>query len=426
MEKYKNKDEYEQDVELRSMLPKGFKVGVVPLEFFPIEKNLVKPLPMKLSLIVLDEETDSFGAVFTKNKFPGHPVTHGRERLNNRTIKGVIINNKISNVRCNGGLEDISLITNELGRAFSCNESLFFSSSTGIIGWKLPVNDILLKIPALADSISNESIFPLAKGIMTTDNFPKVRSAELKGGRIVAVAKGAGMIEPNMATMLLFILTDINIERNSIREILKRVMDRTFNRISIDSDQSTSDTGIIFSSKLVNGVSLIEFENSLLSICRDLATDVVRNGEGTSHVIEVRVCGAKSEKDALDIGKAIINAPLFKAAIYGNDPNLGRILQSIGDVSGNFDIDINPDILTLTMGGYTLYDNGSFILNEELENRLNSYLKECSLREESLGFPEHRKNVEIVVDLKLGDKEATVYGSDLSYEYVRENADYRS
>ncbi|MBN2617576.1 MAG: bifunctional ornithine acetyltransferase/N-acetylglutamate synthase [Spirochaetales bacterium] len=426
MEKYKNKDEYEQDVELRSMLPKGFKVGVVPLEFFPIEKNLVKPLPMKLSLIVLDEETDSFGAVFTKNKFPGHPVTHGRERLNNRTIKGVIINNKISNVRCNGGLEDISLITNELGRAFSCNESLFFSSSTGIIGWKLPVNDILLKIPALADSISNESIFPLAKGIMTTDNFPKVRSAELKGGRIVAVAKGAGMIEPNMATMLLFILTDINIERNSIREILKQVMDRTFNRISIDSDQSTSDTGIIFSSKLVNGVSLIEFENSLLSICRDLATDVVRNGEGTSHVIEVRVCGAKSEKDALDIGKAIINAPLFKAAIYGNDPNLGRILQSIGDVSGNFDIDINPDILTLTMGGYTLYDNGSFILNEELENRLNSYLKECSLREESLGFPEHRKNVEIVVDLKLGDKEATVYGSDLSYEYVRENADYRS
>ena len=261
---------------------------------------------------------------------------------------------------------------------------------------------------------------------MTTDNFPKVRSTNIGSGKIVAVAKGAGMIEPNMATMLLFILTDIKVSRRDLDVILKRVIDSTFNRISIDSDQSTSDTALIFSSNLIDGVDLKSFEDGLLSICKDLSQDVVRNGEGTSHVLEVTIKGSESVESAELIGKAVINAPLVKSAIYGNDPNLGRIIQAIGDVTGTNGIYINPDKLTLSMGGEILYKDGVFTLNEELELKLNSYLKSRMLNEKAIGYPEHRNNVNIVVDLHIGNYESTVYGSDLSYEYVRENADYRS
>ncbi len=426
MEKYKNREEYEEEVESRSKLPKGFKVGVVPLTFFPKEKKLETPLPMKLSLILLDEKTDSFGSVFTRNSFPGHPIVHGKKMLDSEFTRGVIINNKISNVRCPGGLEDIGSILCALSKDFDIDQNLFFSSSTGIIGWKLPVDEIIEAIPNLKEVLTDKSIFPVAKGIMTTDNFPKVRSVDIDGGRIVAVAKGAGMIEPNMATMLVFILTDIVVKRDDLRVILKRVMDKTFNRISIDSDQSTSDTGLILSSNMVDNVELNKFEEGLYSICLDLCQDVVRNGEGTAHVIEVTVKGAENDKDALLIGKSIINAPLLKAAIYGNDPNLGRIIQAIGDVTGNENIDIDPDKLTLSMGQDIIYDKGAFILNEEMELKLNNYLLSRRFDEKSIGYPEHRNNVKIVVDFHHGSSSVTVYGSDLSYEYVKENADYRS
>jgi len=426
VEKYKSREEYEEEVISRSKLPKGFKVGVVPLTFFPIEKKVDKALPMKLSLILLDNDSESFGSVFTKNSFPGHPVVHGKKMLDSETTRGVLINNKISNVRCSSGAESIDNILSSLSENLNIKGQKFFSSSTGIIGWKLPQEDIISSIPKLIESLNSNSIFPVAKGIMTTDNYPKVRSIEIQGGRITAVAKGAGMIEPNMATMLVFILTDIAVERVELRSILKRVVDKTFNRISIDSDQSTSDTAMIFSSNIIQGVKPSLFEDSLYSICLDLCQDVVRNGEGTAHVIQVTVKGVQCEEDALKIGKAIINAPLLKAAIYGNDPNLGRLLQAIGDVAGNENIPLDPECITLYMGEYIIYDNGAFTLNEELELKLNRYLKDRSFNETAIGFPEHRNNVEIVVDLQNGLESATVYGSDLSYEYVRENADYRS
>lgn len=426
MEKYKNREEYENDVIGRSKLPKGFQVGIVTLEFYPEEKIIDSPLFMNLSMILLDEKSASFAGMFTKNSFPGYPVIHGREMLKLDYIQGVLINNRISNVRCKGGMESIDNILTALGDEFKLNKNLFFSSSTGIIGWKLPESDIIKSLNKIPGSLSHESIFPLAKGIMTTDNFPKVRSITLGNGRIVAVAKGAGMIEPNMATMLLFILTDISVEKDELTDVLGRVIGKTFNRISIDSDQSTSDTALIFSSNLVTGVDITQFEAGLLSVCSDLSQDVVRNGEGTCHVIEVKVCGVTTREDGEIIGKAIVNAPLLKAAIYGNDPNLGRIIQAIGDVAGTNKIFIDPDNLTLSMGGDILYDKGVFILNEDLELKLNSYLKERMLSEKAIGYPEHRNNVEIVVDLHNGSEEVVVYGSDLSYEYVRENADYRS
>ncbi|MGL1892334.1 MAG: bifunctional ornithine acetyltransferase/N-acetylglutamate synthase [Spirochaetaceae bacterium] len=426
MERYKSREEYEKALELRSKLPKGFKVGVQPLSFFPAERELDNPLSMNLSLILLDKPTESFAGVFTKNRFPGHPITHGRNMLEKKFTQGILINNKISNVRCPDGMASIETILTALGDELNIDKDLFFSSSTGIIGWKLPVLDIINTLDYLNNNLNNSSILPIAKGIMTTDNFPKVRSLDIAGGRIVAIAKGAGMIEPNMATMLVFILTDIKISKETLSDVLKRVMDKTFNRISIDSDQSTSDTGLVFSSNLVEGVTTKQFEESLLNICSDLSQDVVRNGEGTAHVIQVTVKGVKKQSDGQLIGKAIINAPLLKAAIYGNDPNLGRIIQAIGDVAGNECIDIDPEKLTLKMGGETLYENGTFILSQELELKMSNYLKDRAFNEKAIGYPEHRNNVEIVVDLHNGNDAVTVYGSDLSYEYVRENADYRS
>ncbi len=426
MEKYKSIAEYESDVISRSGLPKGFKVGVVPITFFPNEKKVDKPYPMNLSLILLDEKTESFGGVFTKNSFPGHPVVHGRKMLDSKYTQGILINNKISNVRCPGGLGSIDNILEALGSETGIDKDLFFSSSTGIIGWKLPETEIINNLRLLKPTLNSDTFFPIAKGIMTTDNFPKVRSFKVGDGTITAVAKGAGMIEPNMATMLDFILTDIKIDRIVLREVLTRVMNKTFNRISIDSDQSTSDTALIFSSNIVSGINSEDFESGLLAVSSDLCQDVVRNGEGTSHVIAVKVQGLSNEEDGLQIGKAIINAPLLKAAIYGNDPNIGRIIQAIGDVTGTNGIDIDPDNFSLSMGGFMLYEHGEFSLSEKLELKLNKYLKDRAFNEKAIGFPEHRNNVEIVVDLHQGDMDVTVYGSDLSYEYVRENADYRS
>jgi glutamate N-acetyltransferase / amino-acid N-acetyltransferase len=251
---FNSKEEYEDYIKTISTLPKGFSVAVNKISFFPREKEIPLPLPMNLSLILLNEPTRDFAGVFTKNMFPGHPIIHGRGLLNNEQVQGVLINNKISNVRCPGGLEDIDEILERFSREFSIPKEFIFSSSTGIIGWKLPVKDICESLTDLKQKQQNDTIFPVSKGIMTTDNFPKVRRVDIGQGSIVAIAKGAGMIEPNMATMLLFVLTDIKIERDDLRVIFPEVIAKTFNRISIDSDQSTSDTGLIFSSSLVEGI----------------------------------------------------------------------------------------------------------------------------------------------------------------------------
>lgn len=426
MTEFKSKDEYEKVIMGLSVLPKGFKAGSIPITFFPKEKDLTEPLPMSLSLILLDRSTRDFAGVFTRNKFPGHPVVHGREVLKREFSRGVLINNKISNVRCPGGYEDIEKLLDGLETKLNINKGELFSSSTGIIGWNIPVEEMIEGFDSLEGSLSSNSIFDVSKGIMTTDNYPKVRSLSVGEGRIVAIAKGAGMIEPNMATMLVFILTDIKIDREDLREIFPQVIENSFNRISIDSDQSTSDTGLIFSSGLVSGISRDIFKESLDSLCRDLAQDLVRNGEGTAHVVEVTVKGCKNQGDAVKIGKAVVNAPLLKCAIYGNDPNTGRIVQAIGDVTGNENIDLDPERVTISIAGREIYNSGEFNLSPELESFLSDYLKDRSLSEKAIGYPEHFKNVEVVIDLNLGEFQTTVYGSDLSYEYVRENADYRS
>jgi glutamate N-acetyltransferase/amino-acid N-acetyltransferase len=261
---------------------------------------------------------------------------------------------------------------------------------------------------------------------MTTDAWPKVRSKSLFGGRMVAVAKGAGMIEPNLATMLVYIMTDLEVSRSSLRELLPRVAAQSFNSITVDSDQSTSDMALIFSSQRAACPDLGAFERALGEVCRDLAQDIVRNGEGTAHVIEARVSGAADDASARLAAKAIANSPLVKTAVFGNDPNVGRVLSSVGDAFGNASIGLSLKTLKLKIAGVSVFERGAFQLSPEVEAQLSRAFAAASQPEKKGGFPRHEENVVLSLELGVGKASATVWGSDLSYEYIHENADYRS
>jgi glutamate N-acetyltransferase/amino-acid N-acetyltransferase len=229
-----------------------------------------------------------------------------------------------------------------------------------------------------------------------------------------------------MATMLVFILTDLRLSRSVLRKALEWAVSRTFNRITVDGDQSTSDTALIFSSGRKPLIAEEEFREALLSVCWKLAEDIVRNGEGTSHVMRVRATGAPDDETALGAAKAVANSPLVKTAVFGNDPNVGRILNALGDYFGSEDRKLDPGTLSVSFGGTAVFEDGRFTLGPDTEAVLNSYMIECAVRSSETGFPEHNRTVDIDVVLGEGRGEATVLGSDLSYGYVRENAEYRS
>ncbi|MDC7241961.1 MAG: bifunctional ornithine acetyltransferase/N-acetylglutamate synthase [Spirochaetales bacterium] len=427
MNYYPSQQDYLKALEKNSALPGGFSIAVHSLKFTPIEKQDGPEASMNMTALVLDEPTSSFAGVFTRNAFPGAPVRIGRELLKEETVQGVLVNNKISNVCTPNGVEDarevLSAFTEAMGERI---KAPLFPSSTGVIGWSLPVGAMKDACPALASALQKESCLPAAKSIMTTDSFPKLRSVKLGEGRICGIAKGAGMIEPNMATMLSFLITDIAIPRDVMRRVLSRVVEKSYNTISVDSDQSTSDTVLFFSSNLLPGVSEEELEKALYRLCRELSEDIVRNGEGCGHVIKVKVKGAESDLQARGFAKTLINSPLSKTAVFGNDPNVGRFVQAVGDYAGNHGLLLDEEKVSFTLGEETIFNRGRFELDSAKETRLSSYLKERALPTPSPGYPVHEMCVEIGIELGLGSGEAEVLGSDLSYEYVRENADYRT
>lgn len=380
---------------------------------------------MNLTLIALEEPTDRFTCLYTNNAFPGHPVKIGRELLSQPLLKGLLINNRISNVECPGGYE-VSQRLRGLCESLLPGDGVVFPFSTGIIGWQLPEAEIAQALPALVTQRGLVKALPLARSIMTTDSFPKARSVEVGKGRITGIAKGAGMIEPHLATMLVFVMTDVDVEKVILEECWKEACERSFNCISIDSDQSTSDSAFLFSTARHPFPGRETFQNALNRLARELAEDIVRNGEGTGHVLEVTVSGAASFREARDAGKAIINSPLTKSAVFGNDPNVGRLIQALGDWAGCNGTVLDRDRIIIALGDTILYRNGQFQLDEKKEEHLHQYLKERALPLPSPGFPAHEKNVKILLSLGRGEEEARVWGSDLSCEYVVINAEYRS
>ena len=415
-------------------LPRGFRVGTTRFDFMPFE--VPKPAKMTVTLIALDQPTADFAAMFTKNAFPGAPVIVGRNRLAQPQLGAIIVNNKISNVCAPGGVDTSERLCVATAQALGLAATEVLPSSTGVIGWRLPADQMIAALPQAVATLKPGSILPAAEGIVTTDLYPKIRRADLAGGSIVGIAKGAGMIEPNMATMLVYVLTDLAVPRDTLRAILARAVDRSFNRMSIDSDTSTSDTVVLLSSGAVPCPDLAAFEAALTTVCSDLAEDVARNGEGVRHVIRVTVKGAPTESAARAIGKSVVNAPLFKCAVAGNDPNVGRLVQAVGKYVGAHEPGIPLGRTCMSMGGIPIVANGEFALDPTKEAALIAHLKAAELYPSSepkdgvysppVDFPPHERCVEVEIDLGAGAASATVIGADLTHEYVSENADYRS
>jgi glutamate N-acetyltransferase/amino-acid N-acetyltransferase len=422
-------------LETQSALPEGFRVGTAALEFVPVE--VPKPARMRLTLLALDAPTQAFGAKFTRNAFPGAPVIVGRRRLDARALGAVLVNNKVSNVCAPGGVEAAERLCAETAALLGLSPDEVLPSSTGVIGWRLPVDAMSAALPEAAGALRGGSVLPAAEAIMTTDLYPKVRRAAVGEGSIVGIAKGAGMIEPNLATMLVYLLTDLDVPRSALRAALDEAVEASFNCISVDSDTSTSDTVLLLASGRRPPPPAGAFAEALARVCRDLAEDVVRNGEGVHHVMRVTVTGARTFDEARGVGKAVVNSPLLKAAVNGNDPNVGRLLCAAGKHVGAAGIPMDPSRASVKVGGEIVLEGGAMRLDPAKEARLVAHLKAAELYASAappdgmtfrppVDYPPHERRVEIEIDLALGDASCAVLGADLTHEYVTENADYRS
>ena len=314
------------------------------------------------------------------------------------------------------GDEAVAAVTGVVAEALGVPASRVFSSSTGVIGEPLPFEKITAKVPDLVAALKEEAVEMAAQAIMTTDTFPKGAAATVQGEggmiHISGIAKGSGMIAPDMATMLVYIFTDAKIGANQLQKMLARNVDATFNSITVDSDTSTSDTLLIAAtgqSKAaeLKGPALKAFETALAGVMRDLALQVVRDGEGATKLVEVRVTGAASDEDAAKVAFAIANSPLVKTAVAGQDPNWGRIVAAIGKSGAAAD----RDRLTIRFGDILVARNG---------------WRNPDYREEDGTAYMQGQELVFAVDLGQGRAKRSVWTCDLTSRYIEINADYRS
>jgi glutamate N-acetyltransferase/amino-acid N-acetyltransferase len=363
--------------------------------------------------VIASECKCTAAGVFTRNNFPGAPVTVGRENIQNGQLQAIVVNSKIANVATGiDGIEDAKNMCRWTGESLGIDPELVLPSSTGIIGRRLPVEKIHEGCKIIPEKLgsSPEYIDNFARAIMTTDTHPKWCSASIENSTLLGVAKGAGMIEPNMATMLSFFVTDAKISSKQLQTILRRVVNQSFNRISIDSDTSTSDTVVILANGLAGPVDTEIFEKTLRNSSIQLAKEIARDGEGSTKLIELTVSGAKSQEMALQISKSIINSPLVKTAIHGADPNWGRFVMAVGKV---FEYPVPLSDLSIHFG------TGSQVLTVNAES-LNADTVKLDAISELL------QNQEVFLEVVVGDGEfsETVWGCDLTKDYIEENAFY--
>ncbi len=351
--------------------------------------------------------------VFTRNTMPGAPVVVGREHLRDGILQAVIVNSKNANVATKQrGVEDSKRICELVAAQCGIEPELVLPSSTGVIGRRLPMDVIVRGCATLVKDFgkTERHIENFARSIMTTDTRPKWVSAKLEGATILGIAKGAGMIEPNMATMLCYFATDGAVPSTLLAPMLKRVVEKSFNRVSIDTDTSTSDTVVIMANGLAGTKSLDRFEEALSEMAIYLAKEIARDGEGATKLIELLVSGAGTAEQALLTAKSIINSPLVKTAIYGADPNWGRFVMAIGKVFA-----YSVDIARLKI----IFGEGSErpMIDAETLDRDEVPLGRIS---------EILKRNEICIEVVIGDGPYSerVWGCDLTEGYVKENAYY--
>ena len=361
-------------------------------------------------------EGSTIAGVFTRSATRSANVLDCQAK-NGKTQAGraaIIVNSGNSNAFTGGrGVEAVNALCAGVAEQMGIDAERVFTSSTGVIGEPLPYERITAKIGELVDNLDPVGIAPAAKAIMTTDTFPKGASATItvdgKPVKIAGIAKGSGMIAPDMATMLVYIFTDAKIGHDALQQALSQLTDRTFNCITVDSDTSTSDT-LLIGATGASGVDVTgndDFVAALHDVMLDLSHQVVRDGEGASKFVEITVTGAQDDQDAFKVAMATANSPLVKTAIAGEDANWGRVVMAVGK-SGAY---ADRDKLSIRFGDIVVAENGWRAPNYS-EDDASAYMK--------------NQNLVIGVDLGLGTGKATVWTCDLTYEYIRINADYRS
>lgn len=357
--------------------------------------------------VVLASEGSTSAGVFTQSRFAGPSVEVSR-RHNTGHARAVVVVSKNANV-ANGpeGLAHAEEVTERVAEKLGVATSDVFIASTGVIGRLYPIDKIRAGINALPSTLPSIDAEDVARGIMTTDTVHKVSDATVAGStaRVVGVAKGVGMIEPNMATLIAMVFTDAAIDAPVLDTMFRRVINKTLNCVSVDTDTSTSDTAVILASGTAGTVDEASFEQALSSVLLDLTKKIARDGEGAETLMEVRVDAARDEVQAKTVAKAIVNSPLVKTAVHGADPNWGRVAMAIGKCSEY--TDINQETVTIRFGAQEVYPSR---VNDAGLAQLSEYMK--------------GDDVLIHVSLNTGTAEATVWGCDLTDGYVRINADY--
>lgn len=388
---------------------KGFK-------FAGVACGIKKTKKKDLGLVFIEKPCIACG-VFTKNLVQAPSVALTKKRVAKHDIQALLVISGNASVCVKGADEDALTVTKALAQHLKIDENTVAHATTGVIGVKLPVDKVLSGIPSLASSLIDD-YKDFSEAIRTTDAYEKVAHESFiidgKTIKIFGIGKGAGMIAPNMATMLMFIFTDANIEKKALKKAFLKAVEVSFNSISVDGDTSTNDMVLIFANGLAENEKITEskasfeiFSEKLKSICVSLAKLVVKDGEGATKLIEINIRGAKTDKDAKVIAKTVANSELVKTAFFGGDPNWGRIMAAIGrsgvliDVSK---IDISIQGHPVVKGGFE-----SPLFNED---KLAELLK--------------AKEISLAIDLNDGYGKTTFYTSDLTYDYVKLNSAYRT
>jgi len=379
-----------------------------------IKKNGKKDLAL-----IYSEVPAQVAGIFTTNAVKAAPVRIGMERIKNGVGQAVIINSGNANA-CTGGqgLKDAQQISSWVAKGLGIDEKLIFPASTGVIGVPLPLQKFEDGVPKLIRSLSSDGWMNTVEAIMTTDAFQKVETAtcRIKGKtvKLCGMVKGAGMIRPNMATMLSFLVTDANIKASLLQKMLQKAAEVSYNSITVDGDTSTNDTVLLFANGKAGHPQLMHidrngeaFQAMLNKVCSHLAKSVVKDGEGATKFVEILVSGARNREDAKKAAYAIGHSPLVKTAFFGEDANWGRILCALGYSGAR----IHPDRVDVLFNQYPIVKNGMGV-GGKLEEKAGKILKEKSFR--------------ITINLHQGKASYLLFTTDLSFEYVKINASYRS
>ena len=368
----------------------------------------LKPKARDLALFVSDVDAQA-AALFTRNHFPGAPIILGRETIKGGVLRAIVANSKCSNVATGDeGVVNARRIAGAAAREIGTTPDRVLVSSTGVIGVPLPIDLIERGITGMSADLQPDPMVG-AEGIMTTDTHPKALSATVPGGDVTItwIAKGSGMIEPNMATMLCYIFTDAALPHATLDRVLRSAVRDSLGMLSVDSDTSTSDTCVLMANGLAGAVDETAFLETLSAGCIRMTEILARDGEGATHLLRVHVRGALNGDEARVIAKTIVNSPLIKTMVFGADPNVGRILMAIGKC---FECTIRPGSTDAWINGHQVVGGGRRLEFEDAAVRA------------ALGH----EIVDLQVALGVGDGNATAYGCDLTQGYVDENAAYYS